>query len=296
MSALATTPQTYSRVPLRAGDAGTAQTIEKIRELVNEAWKNPAILGYATNVIRNAGVQAHDSLNQIRAIYNDAKTYYFLNDPWGNEVLHPAEDLINWRAGDCDDINAILLPSVLGAAGFETRVVTVAADGRDPNAFSHIYCEVNNPANGQWIPLDAARPHAAFGLAPQSFYKRWWWALDRNEHGNYPAAGASGSLNAGLGRHYRSTMGRYHRSGMGDASSAAELQSVLQQLPSAVNPILQAVNGQPVVSAYGAPAGPGGFSIPPAPTYFNSIPEEGSIGNGGILLLVFLGLLGAASL
>ena len=284
MSALATLPKTFYRAPLRAGDAGTAQTIEKIRELVNEAWSNGQIATYALNVIRNSGVQQYDELGQIRAIYADAKSFYFINDPYTKEALHPAEDLINWRAGDCDDINAILLPSVLGAAGFPVRLVTVAADARDPNQFSHIYCEVQY--QDKWIALDAARPGAAFGLAPQKFFKRWWWSLEYDQHENYPGPGQITNLNQG--------MGRYRRRTMGDASSNAALESIMQELPAAVSPILQAVNGQPVVSAFGAPIGPGGYSIPPAPTYYYSNTAAPSGGNTGILILLGLGLLALA--
>ena len=247
----ATIPLFYS-APLMAGDAGTAQTIAKIRELIDSAWRDPEIVAYASNVIRNAGVQPFDQKGQIQALYRDAKSFYFLPDPWTKEALHPAQDLIQWRQGDCDDINAILLPSVLGAVGFHTRLVTVAADARDPNSFSHIYCEVN--LNGQWIPLDAARPGAQFGVAPPKFYKRWWWSIEDGSHFDYPGTGKM--ISAGMGRHH----------GMGDLTAAQD-STLINSSAGLASSILQAINGQPVVSALGPATGPGGYTLAPAPAY-----------------------------
>lgn len=171
--------------PLLAGDDGTAQTIEQIRLLVDDAWKDSVVHRAAVDIIRAAGVQPYDSAGQVRAIYEWVRqNIYFVNDPVSKEALWPANDLLEMRAGDCDDINATLLPALLGAIGFETRLVTIAADRRAPENFSHIYAEVD--LDGRWIPIDAARPGAQFGVAPPNFYRRAWWSLTDGEHDEYP--------------------------------------------------------------------------------------------------------------
>ncbi len=172
--------------PLLSGDAGTSQTIDKIRELVDDAWKDSYVNRAAIDIIRGAGVQPYDAAGQVYAIYQWVRAnVYFVNDPVSKEALRPARELLQLRAGDCDDINAILLPALLGSLGYECRLVTIAADRRDPSMFSHVYAEVD--LDGEWIPIDAARPGAQFGIAPQHFWRREWWALTGSAHGNYPA-------------------------------------------------------------------------------------------------------------
>lgn len=241
------------RAPLLAGDAGTAQTIEKIRELVNDAWGDANVAAYAGSLLYNWDVAQHDQMAEARAVWLDAKTFRFANDPFTKEVLHPVWQLLNTRIGDCDDINALVIPALLGAAGIEARLVTIAADPRDPNCFSHIYAEAN--VNGQWIALDAARPHAQFGVAPPRWYRREWWSLTSSEHRNYPGSGQVLPF-TGMGR---------RGSGMGQISPLA-ISQIGSGISSLVGGVVTAVNGQPVISAVANPIGPGGYALSSAPT------------------------------
>src|SRR5258708_5940357 len=143
--------------PLLGGDAGTEQTIWKLRGLIDDAWKNSYVNRTAIDIVRNAGVQPYDSWGQIRAIYNwILANFYFVNDPVTKEALRPTTELLDLMAGDCDDINSNMLPALLGTIGYETRFITIAADPEHPDSFSHIYVEVFQ--DGQWYPLDASRP------------------------------------------------------------------------------------------------------------------------------------------
>jgi hypothetical protein len=90
------------------------------------------------------------------------------------------------RAGDCDDINSILLPSLLMTIGNHVRLVTISTDPRDPNTFSHIYCEAEAP-NGEWIPLDCARRDPAFGRGPQHYFRMRRWSLTDRSFQDLPA-------------------------------------------------------------------------------------------------------------
>jgi hypothetical protein len=177
-------------VPLLSGDAGTSQTIDKIRQLVDDAWKDSSVRRFAFEILLNAGIQPYDKFGQAMAIYNWATSAtYYLADPVNKEALMPAVEMLKLYQqlgvipGDCDDLNTILLPSLLGSVGLEPRIVTIAADNRDPRIFSHIYTEVK--VDGDWIPMDIARPGAAFGKAPETFYRRWKWSLVDSTSGPY---------------------------------------------------------------------------------------------------------------
>lgn len=236
------------RAPLLTGDAGTAQTIEKIRELVNDAWGDPDVAAYGAALMQNWQVAQHDQMAEARAVWYDAKGFHFVNDPFTKEVLHPVWDLLQTRVGDCDDINALVIPALLGSVGIESRLVTIAADKRDPSVFSHIYAEAH--INGEWIPMDAARPHAQFGVEAPQYFRREWWSLTSSEHENYPGPGLVQPL----------TAAGYRRSGMGDLTpySISEIGGGLTQVAAGID---TAVNGQPVIPALANPIGPGGYMI-----------------------------------
>jgi hypothetical protein len=96
-------------------------------------------------------------------------------------------------AGDCDDINGVLLPSLLGALGYATRLVTIAASPYSED-FSHVYCEVL--VGGQWIPLDAARLGTSFASAPDFYNRARVWSLT---DGSFEDVGGLGGYTNGMG-------------------------------------------------------------------------------------------------
>lgn len=168
------------RIPLSDGTKGTAETIGIIRQLVGEGVTHPLVRRTATDIVRAYQVPMHDRWGEARAIYDWVlKNIRYVPDPvgvgYGIEFMQPAAEYLASRAGDCDCINAILLPALLGSVGFETRAVTVMADAEDPENFSHIYLEVN--IDGRWVALDAARPGAAFGRAPERYHGIARWPL-----------------------------------------------------------------------------------------------------------------------
>jgi hypothetical protein len=232
-----TTGLLYS-APLRGGDDGTEQTIHMLRTLVDDAWKDPCVNRAAIEIVRQAGVPQYDSWGQIRAIYDFAHSFYFVNDPLTKETLRPTRALLELRAGDCDDINANVLPALLGSIGFETRLVTIAADPQFPDLFSHVYAEVFQ--DGQWYPLDAARPDAQFGVAPSRYYRREWWSLEDGSHGDYSGDGMAGYAPRGL-------------RGLGQVPVSSVANSILSDASQ-----LLAVGGQAVQSAVQPAQGPGG--------------------------------------
>jgi hypothetical protein len=258
-----------STTPLLGGDAGTEQTIWKLRGLLDDAWKDSFVNRTAIDIVRGAGVLPFDSWGQIRAIYNWILTnFYFVNDPVTKEAVRPTKELLELMAGDCDDINANMIPALLGTIGYETRFVTVAADADRPNLFSHIYVEVN--VDGYWYPLDAARPGAQMGLAPRFFFRRDWWSTIDGSHAEYPE-NADGE------------MAGYVPAGVRGLNGLAEDVTAIFQGASTT---LRSVSGQSVQNVVGSTIGPGGaVSVSPPASVFSL-----SSGTGELFILAAIGL------
>lgn len=161
-------------VQLAGGDLGTEQTIAAIRNLVDEALRDPVVRQAAGWIV--ARVQPYNDQAEVRAVYEWVRQHVrFTKDPIGKETLSSARWILSHGFGDCDDINAVLLPSLLGALGYGTQLVTVSLNPNDPESFSHVYAEVF--LRGRWIALDAARPSARFGEAPRHHYRKRVWSL-----------------------------------------------------------------------------------------------------------------------
>lgn len=162
-------------VPLLAGDRGTEQTVALIRRAVHESLSNATVRAAAAQALR--GVPAFNDRAAVQAIFDWVKTHIrFTQDPVGHETISSAEWTIRNGIGDCDDINAVLVPALLGVIGHQVRLVTVNDDPTDPQGeFTHIYAEVN--LNGQWIPVDAARPGAQLGVTVSRTFRKRIWSL-----------------------------------------------------------------------------------------------------------------------
>jgi transglutaminase-like putative cysteine protease len=166
--------------PLRGGDAGVEQTIAMMRQLVDDAVKDPVVNRYAIGILQNANVSPFDRDQKLRALYADvSKNYLYVEDPVGplgpKETLRPVRALMQIRAGDCDDFTT-LFAALAGTIGIPTRAVTIAADPSAPHDFSHIYPEAEIYP-GMWVALDAARPGADYGVEPPRYFRKRIWSL-----------------------------------------------------------------------------------------------------------------------
>lgn len=199
MISAVTNPQTYPAsgtisYPLADGDAGTAQTVALIRRLVDEGKRDEVVNRTAIEMLRRGGAFGYDKMRQGRAIYDGVlRGIGYVPDPVGKELLRPARAILEVRAGDCDEINAILLPALLESVGIEARLVTIAAHPAAPAEFTHIYCEAN--IDGRWVPMDAARKGARWGNTPKRAFRRRVWSLSSDEYtdvAGYPLRGLNG--------------------------------------------------------------------------------------------------------
>src|SRR5271155_2837022 len=164
------------RAPLLAGDQGTQQTIELMRHLIDEALADQNFVNLAVRIVKT--VPAYHDLGEAEELYNWVKqNICFTKDPVTKEKLYSPQDLLKIRAGDCDDIS-MLLGAFLLALGYPARLITLAANPSQPTEFSHVYIEAEvPPGSGQWLPMDAARADAQFGVAPPTYFRKRAWSL-----------------------------------------------------------------------------------------------------------------------
>ncbi len=169
------------RAPLLAGDQGTQQTVELMRRLVDEALADQDFVNTAVRIVKTA--PAYHDMGELQALYKWVKqNIRFTKDPVTKEKLYPPQQLLRIKAGDCDDIS-MLLGALLLAVGYPARLITISANPSQPNEFSHVYTEGEAPpGSGNWIPMDAARVDAEFGVAPPNYFRKRAWSLTDNSY------------------------------------------------------------------------------------------------------------------
>jgi Transglutaminase-like superfamily len=243
-------PTPYYREPLLSGDAGVAQTVALMRELVDEALRDPSIIRLATDIVRSA--PAFDDYAEANALYEWVRrNVRFTKDPVNKEKLYPPAELLKIRAGDCDDIS-MLLATLLMAVGYPARLMTIAAPG-SPDQFSHVYVEAE--IGGQWIPLDPARADSEFAVPPPAFTRARWWSLTDNSYGDlsgtkvFVSPGAT--VHLGNYPRFRSHLGSYGRvrTTMGDdtppPASGDKTSSTIATIYQGTADVIRASTGQP---------------------------------------------------
>jgi hypothetical protein len=273
--------------PLLAGDDGTAQTVRKIRELVHQGKNDPRVNHATGTILRSAGVRSHDRIGELRAIFHWVlRNIRFTQDPTGAECLRPAATTIEWGFGDCDDINAILLPSMLKTVGFEVRLVTIAAHPSAPEQFSHVYCEAY--LKGRWIPIDAARPDAKFGVAAPHSFRHRRWSLDSDSFEDLRGLSCAADCECSMRMTRRRTLGTHMRLGrLGqDGFDWGAFANVIQSAGAATSSIVRAAQAPSVVfpSAPGYPS-PVPYGTAPSVLPGGGVSAVGSISGNTLLLL-----------
>lgn len=246
--------------PLLAGDDGTAQTVRKIRGLVNSGKNDPRINHFVGKLFRTAGVASYDRDGERRALFAWVlRNIRFMQDPTDAECLRPAATTLEWGFGDCDDINAILLPALLKTAGHHVRLVTISSHPAAPRQFSHVYCEAFDERTGRWIPLDAARRGTSFGSAPSHHFRKRVWSLESDDYKDLAGmgCGSCGGRCSGcsmtrrnLGTHMRlAGLGRVYRSsGLGqDGFDWSAFANVLNSAGNATANIVRAAQAPGIV-------------------------------------------------
>lgn len=141
------------------GNIGTAQTVAKMRQLVNRSLTDAIVVQTA----RNLAVQFYprDRDSQAQAIRDYLKEHFqFVNDPRGVELLVPPRQMLETIGkryvvtGDCDE--AAILGAALGKAiGLRARFVLIGFTGK-AGPYAHVYTILRG--GSRWVSLDVTKP------------------------------------------------------------------------------------------------------------------------------------------
>jgi hypothetical protein len=270
------------RSPLLSGEPGTKQTIDLMRHLIDEAVADANFVRFAVDLVRS--VPAYNDLGEAQTIYKWVQGHIrFTKDPVTKEKLYPPQELLKIRAGDCDDIS-MLMAALLIAIGYPARLITLAANPASPDEFSHVYVEGEiPPGSGGWLPMDAARSDAEFGVAPPSYSRKRAWSLTDD---SYQDLGRSKPRRALSG--YPRFAAYRGATFLGDDAADALIAQSVAELPA----IMYASQGVPVSSSNVSPYGTystgytPGAGIPPAGY---QIPASMGVPSSSMLPLLLLG-------
>jgi transglutaminase-like putative cysteine protease len=262
------------RAPLMGGEAGTAQTVALMRKLIDQAVGDQSFVRQAIDIVRH--VPAYNDLQEASTLYDYVtRTIRYTKDPVTKEKLYPPGELLKIRAGDCDDI-AMLMGALGIALGYPARLITISSNSSNPEEFTHVYTELEvPPGSGEWVPMDAARPGATFGVEPPAYFRKRAWSLTDESYADLSGCHCGGSCSScqvgtsglcglnGYAQVPRRTLGQ------DGIDWGGILSQTIQEVPS----IVAVASGQPsgVKTAYGSTqtgAGPyGSFATPYTPGY-----------------------------
>lgn len=147
------------RTTIPSGNAGNRQTLRAMSRLAQRGANDPVVIEAAQNAVR--GTPERDDDADFVAVLREVRhRMRYTHDPLGSEVVKDPAYVIGQTNGfasypepmDCDDAS-VLTASMLGALGYQTEFVTVAADRARPDEWSHVYVRVRKN-NGQWVALD----------------------------------------------------------------------------------------------------------------------------------------------
>jgi hypothetical protein len=101
-------PQIYlDQIP--EGYLGTERTVEHIKALIQEGAKDFHVRQKAIDILRERRVKPKGYLNEIKELLEwDQQHVRYTKDPFRVEVLPLARPMLQWRAGDRDDMTILL--------------------------------------------------------------------------------------------------------------------------------------------------------------------------------------------
>lgn len=163
----------YSEI--KEGDAGVAQTIKAIDEMVKLASVDWDIITLAREIVRE--VPAHDKEGEADELFWWVKeNIKFMNDPIEAELLQTPQVTIQQGFGDCDDF-VILLAALNKAIGNDVVYLTIALP-REKD-FSHIFLAVYFFDTQKVKRYDATVSQSEPGWTPPSYGRIRAWYNDR---------------------------------------------------------------------------------------------------------------------
>lgn len=169
------TPVDLSRIP--DGILGTESTIDKMKRLAREAYKDERINRLARMLIANC--PPRDYSCEANSIFEWMQSSF----RWNRLPFHPQEALQRLqtpsetlfdapsRSGECASLSCALA-ALLMSVGFRVAYVTAGANAGDPNDFEHVY--VSALVNDTFVALDPSYDNPAGWEHPAAKVKRAW--------------------------------------------------------------------------------------------------------------------------
>lgn len=160
-------PRHVTETPLLPGDAGTVQTVQAMRAMVEAAKADPHVRNAVLAALQGAPERSgRAELGALLSWVRDRMR--FLRDPVDVEFLQSPSVLLEsirrtgeaW--GDCDDL-ATLYATLAEAAGYPTRFVVQGPEAGD---FTHVLVEVD--AEGRWLAVDPSQRREGIGWRPRA--------------------------------------------------------------------------------------------------------------------------------
>lgn len=250
-----------SAAPLYEGDDGTAQTIRRMRWVIDYAKKDPLFQQWVAYLMRAGNVPAFDWTAEIRAIWDAVRCgVRYTRDPVGKETLRAPRETLLMGVADCDDFTTLFCAAA-ESVGAQCRIVTISQAGMPPlpdlPEWTHVYPEAL--VDGRWIALDLARKHPKFGSQPRHFTRRAVWSTWDDSYEEtptnlggrklmsvytnvpFPSSSSVAVSAAGLGRARRS-----RRLRMGLGFDAGDLTSIIGPAETGVANIITAARANPL--------------------------------------------------
>lgn len=165
-------PSGHTRHNISGGNAGTAQTIARMRDLVTEGKRDFRVRTAVGKLIHSCPNK--DYLCFVQAIHEFCThKIKYVFDPNGVELIESPYKILESGIADCDSI-VVLAAAMAESIGLPAKFVTIKADRGRPNDYSHVYLKVKVPRKG-WVALDCTMPDKPFGWEPpfQLAHKDW---------------------------------------------------------------------------------------------------------------------------
>jgi len=134
---------------LSGGNAGTAETLRYMRDLVRQSLINPAQTVREKALSLVSALPARQWLGEIRVLHEFVRDEIrYVNDPEEFELVQTPEKTLEYGQGDCDD-QATLLAGLLHSLGHPAQFTAVGLGG---GPFSHVLVETK--VGERWVPLE----------------------------------------------------------------------------------------------------------------------------------------------
>lgn len=150
------------------GLAGTGDQKEQALNLYRHAWRKNGRIQFQRDEVTGAGIGGYPQDEVIETSIRPLDMAMYIDQGKG--------------VGDCDDFSCYLA-TLLKANGIKCSFVTVGADERVPDQYSHVYVvayPTDSAGQEERLPLDASHGEYAGWEVPNQFGKyREWPVWDR---------------------------------------------------------------------------------------------------------------------